>query len=110
MAEGMPPYTAVLPSSIPPLIVQRQPPPVRRLAVLKAPDSHTSTAFRTCHKAAASRTDIRQMSSAYIKFARDNRSLYEAMMGFHAPEHDPTSHESLWTFTVEQVQRIPTCS
>ena len=51
-------------------------------------------------------TAIRQMSSAYIKFARDNRSLYEAMIGFHAPEHDESQHERLWAFTVEQVQRI----
>jgi AcrR family transcriptional regulator len=49
---------------------------------------------------------IRRMASAYSKFARENRSLYEAMMSFHAPEHDPTSHESLWAFTLEQVQRI----
>jgi AcrR family transcriptional regulator len=49
---------------------------------------------------------IRQMSSAYIKFARDNRSLYEAMMSFHAPEHDATFHESLWAFTLDHVQRI----
>jgi AcrR family transcriptional regulator len=49
---------------------------------------------------------VRQMASAYIHFARDNRSLYEAMMRFHVPEHDPTSHESLWAFTVEQVQRL----
>jgi hypothetical protein len=45
------------------------------------------------------------MSSAYIKFARDNRHLYEVMM-LHAPEHDATFRQSLWTFTVEQVQRI----
>ncbi len=51
-------------------------------------------------------TAIRKMSSAYIKFARDNPHLYEAMMGLHAPGHDATSHQSLWTFTVEQVQRI----
>jgi AcrR family transcriptional regulator len=51
-------------------------------------------------------TAIREMSGAYIKFAKHNRHLYEAMMSFHAPEHDATSHESLWTFTVEQVQRI----
>jgi AcrR family transcriptional regulator len=51
-------------------------------------------------------TAIREMSSAYIKFARDNRHLYEVMMSLHAPEHDATSHRSLWTFTVEQVQRI----
>src|ERR1700726_3898672 len=51
-------------------------------------------------------TAIRAMSSAYIKFARDNRHLYEVMMSLHAPERDATSHQSLWTFTVEQVQRI----
>jgi AcrR family transcriptional regulator len=51
-------------------------------------------------------TAIREMSSAYIMFARDNRHLYEVMMSLHAPEHDATSHQSLWTFTVEQVQRI----
>jgi AcrR family transcriptional regulator len=51
-------------------------------------------------------TAIREMSSAYIKFARHNRHLYEVMMSLHAPEHDATSHQSLWTFTVEQVQRI----
>jgi AcrR family transcriptional regulator len=51
-------------------------------------------------------TAIREMSSAYIKFARNNRHLYEGMMGLHAPGHDATSHQSLWAFTVEQVQRI----
>src|SRR5271154_6724661 len=51
-------------------------------------------------------TAIRKMSSAYIKFARDNPHLYEAMMSLHTPGHDATSHLSLWTFTVEQVQRI----
>ena len=51
-------------------------------------------------------TAIREMSSAYIKFARDNRHIYEVMMSLHAPERDATSHLSLWTFTVEQVQRI----
>src|SRR5580698_2778779 len=51
-------------------------------------------------------TAIREMSSAYIKFARDNRHLYEVMMSLHAPEHDATSHQSLWAFTLEQVQRI----
>lgn len=51
-------------------------------------------------------TAIRKMSSAYLKFARDNPHLYEVMMSLHAPEHDATSHQSLWTFTVEQVQRI----
>jgi len=51
-------------------------------------------------------TAIRKMSSAYIKFARDNPHLYEAMVSLHAPGHDATSHLSLWAFTVEQVQRI----
>jgi AcrR family transcriptional regulator len=51
-------------------------------------------------------TAIREMSSAYIKFARDNPHLYEAMMSLHAPGPDATSHLSLWAFTVEQVQRI----
>jgi AcrR family transcriptional regulator len=51
-------------------------------------------------------TAIREMSSAYIRFARDNRHLYEVMMSLHAPKHDATSHQSLWAFTVEQVQRI----
>ena len=51
-------------------------------------------------------TAIREMSSAYIKFARDNRHIYEVMMSLHAPERDATSHQRLWTFTVEQVQRI----
>src|SRR5580692_8004005 len=52
-------------------------------------------------------TTIREMSCAYIKFARDNRHLYEVMMSLHAPEHDATSHhQSLWAFTVGQVQRI----
>jgi AcrR family transcriptional regulator len=49
---------------------------------------------------------ICKMSSAYIGFARDNPHLYEAMMSLHAREHDATSHQSLWAFTVEQVQRI----
>jgi AcrR family transcriptional regulator len=51
-------------------------------------------------------TTIHKMSSAYIKFARDNRHLYEVMMSLHAPDHDATFRQSLWTFTVEQVQRV----
>ena len=60
-------------------------------------------------RAAAGRepvTAIREMSSAYIKFAKDNRHLYDVMTSLHAPEHDATSHQSLWTFTVEQVRRV----
>jgi AcrR family transcriptional regulator len=51
-------------------------------------------------------TTIREMSAAYTKFARDNRHLYEVMMSLHAPDHDANSRQSLWAFTVEQVQRI----
>ena len=51
-------------------------------------------------------TAIREMSSAYIKFAKDNRHLYDVMMSPHGPKHDAIQHQSLWTFTVEQVQRI----
>jgi hypothetical protein len=69
MAEGMPPYAAVLPSSIPSLIVQRQ----RAAATAscsafcrpEAPDSRTGTALRTCRKAAASRTDIVLLGPRY---------------------------------------------
>src|ERR1700689_3256304 len=46
------------------------------------------------------------MSSAYIRFAKDNRHLYDVMMSRHVPNHDATLHQSLWTFTVEQVKRI----
>ena len=49
---------------------------------------------------------IREMSSAYTKFARKNRHLYGVMMSLHALDSDGTFHQSLWTFTVEQVQRV----
>ena len=49
---------------------------------------------------------IREMSSAYIEFAKDNRHLYDVMMSPHVPKDDATLHQSLWTFTVEQVKRI----
>src|ERR1700677_4618483 len=51
-------------------------------------------------------TTIREMASAYLKFARDKRHLYEVMMSLHASDHDANSRQSLWTYTVEQVQRI----
>src|ERR1700729_1056633 len=64
-------------------------------------------ALRTAGDGCEPVTAIREMSAAYIKFARENRHLYEVMMSLHAPEHDVTSHhQSLWTFTVGQVQRI----
>ena len=49
---------------------------------------------------------IREMSSAYIMFAKDNRHLYDVMMSRHVRKHDETLHQSLWAFTVEQVTRI----
>jgi AcrR family transcriptional regulator len=49
---------------------------------------------------------IRKMVTAYLQFARDNRHLYEVMMSFHTPDHDSSSRQSLWLFTVEQVQRL----
>jgi AcrR family transcriptional regulator len=49
---------------------------------------------------------IREMSAAYIKFAKDNRYLYDVMMSPHVPKHDAIQHQSLWAFTVEQVERI----
>jgi AcrR family transcriptional regulator len=51
-------------------------------------------------------TAIREMAAAYIRFAKDNRHLYDVMTSLHAPEHDATFHQSLWTFTVEQVRRV----
>jgi AcrR family transcriptional regulator len=51
-------------------------------------------------------TAIREMSAAYLKFAKDNRYLYDVMMSPHAPKHDAIQHQRLWTFTVEQVKRI----
>ncbi len=49
---------------------------------------------------------IRAMASAYIRFAKNNRYLYEVLMSLQASEHDASSRRSLWTFTVEQVQRM----
>jgi AcrR family transcriptional regulator len=64
------------------------------LALRRAADGHEPVAA------------IREMSSAYLKFAKDNRHLYDVMMSPHVPKHDATLHESLWMFTVEQVKRI----
>jgi len=49
---------------------------------------------------------IRKMAATYVQFARDNRHLYEVMMSFHTPDHDASSRQSLWMFTVEKVQRV----
>lgn len=63
----------------------------------------------TLRKAAGAREPvaaIREMASAYLNFAKENPHLYDMMMSSHAPKHDATFHQSLWAFTVEQVQRI----
>ncbi|MGH9739348.1 MAG: TetR/AcrR family transcriptional regulator [Candidatus Acidiferrales bacterium] len=49
---------------------------------------------------------IRKMAGAYLQFARDNRNLYEVSMSFHTPDHAESARQSLWSFTVEQVQRV----
>lgn len=49
---------------------------------------------------------IRRMAGAYLQFARDNRNLYEVFMSFQTPDHAGSSRQNLWTFTVEQVQRM----
>jgi AcrR family transcriptional regulator len=49
---------------------------------------------------------IREMSAAYIKFAKDNRHLYDVMISPHMPKHHAIEHQSLWDFTVERVQRV----
>ena len=51
-------------------------------------------------------TALRRMAAAYLKFARENRHLYEVMMGLHAPEHPAPCRQDLWLFTVGQVQRL----
>ncbi len=49
---------------------------------------------------------IRRMAGAYLRFARSNRNLYEVFMIFHTPDHTGSPRQSLWSFTVEQVQRV----
>jgi AcrR family transcriptional regulator len=49
---------------------------------------------------------IRTMADAYLRFAKNNRNLYEVFMSFHTPDHAGSPRQSLWSFTVEQVQRI----
>ena len=49
---------------------------------------------------------IRAMAAAYLRFARENRHLYEVMMSFHRPEHAAACRQSLWTFTTGQVRRL----
>ena len=58
MAEGVPPYAALLSSSLPLLVVQRQTLPIRSLPSLKTPDTYSGSAFRALHQAAASETNL----------------------------------------------------
>ena len=51
-------------------------------------------------------TALRRMAAAYMKFARDNPHFYEVMMGRHSPIHGAACRESVWLFTVSQVQRV----
>jgi AcrR family transcriptional regulator len=49
---------------------------------------------------------IRRMAGAYLHFAKENRHLYEVFMSFHTLDHAGSPRQNLWSFTVEQVQRI----
>ncbi|WP_263377544.1 TetR/AcrR family transcriptional regulator [Granulicella paludicola] len=60
---------------------------------------------KATHPADAAKS-IRRMADAYLHFAKNDRNLYEVFMSFHTPDHVGSPRQSLWTFTVEQVQRI----
>lgn len=60
---------------------------------------------KAAHASVAAKA-IRRMADAYLQFARDNRRLYEVFMSFQAPDYAGSSRQNLWTFTVEQVQRM----
>src|SRR5438132_9722174 len=49
---------------------------------------------------------IRSMARAYLRFAREERPLYEIMMTCPAGGENPTAHEQLWSFVVEPVTRL----
>jgi AcrR family transcriptional regulator len=49
---------------------------------------------------------IRRMAGAYLRFARENRNLYEVFMSFQTPDRTGSPRQNLWSFTVEQVQSI----
>ena len=63
-------------------------------------------ALRKAADESAAKKAIRRMAIAYIRFAKNNRHLYEVMMSFHKPAYEASSRQSLWSFTVEQVQRL----
>jgi AcrR family transcriptional regulator len=49
---------------------------------------------------------IRSMARAYVKFAREERPLYEIMMICPGGAESSTAHEQLWAFVVEQVTQL----
>jgi hypothetical protein len=62
--------------------------------------------LRKAARGADAAKTIRRMADAYLHFARNNRNLYEVFMSFKAPDHAGSPRQSLWSFTVEQVQRM----
>jgi AcrR family transcriptional regulator len=60
---------------------------------------------KAAHGPDAAKT-IRRMAGAYLHFTRENRNLYEVFMSFQTPDHAGSPRQSLWNFTVEQVQRM----
>lgn len=68
----------------------------RRLEVALRKAAHGEDAAET----------IRKMAGAYLRFASKNRNLYEVFMSFHTPDHADSPRQSLWSFTVQQVQRV----
>lgn len=63
-------------------------------------------ALRTAAKSPEPTVALRRMSSSYVRFARDNRYLYEVMMSYHAASYDVGSRQSLWLFTTKQVALV----
>jgi AcrR family transcriptional regulator len=64
------------------------------------------TVLRKATQVADAAKSIRRMADAYLHFAKDNRNLYEVFMSFHTSDHAGSPRQSLWSFTLEQVQRI----
>ena len=60
---------------------------------------------KATHGADAAKS-IRRIADAYLHFAKANRNLYEVFMSFYTPDHADSPRQRLWSFTVEQVQRI----
>jgi AcrR family transcriptional regulator len=62
--------------------------------------------LRKATQGADAAKSIRRMADAYLHFAKSNRNLYEVFMSFHTPDHVGSPRQRLWSFTVEQVERI----